>query len=61
MFKKIVIKQAHISIHIVDQHRNIQSFTESSSVSPRQQQAAYDSVFHELDQTQHHLWYSSWH
>ena len=26
-----------------------------------QQQAAYDSVFHQLDQTQHHLWYSSWH
>jgi len=37
-----------------------QMFTESSSASLVRQQAAYDSVFHQLDQTQHHLWYSSW-
>jgi len=36
-------------------------FTESSWVSLARQQAACDCVFHQLDQTQHHLWYSSWH
>jgi len=36
-------------------------FTESSSASPQPQQAAYDSEFHQLEQTQHQLWYSSWH
>ena len=51
--------EINASFHTVDQHRHIQMFTESSWVSPRQQQA--DSVFHQLDQTQHHLWYSSWH
>jgi len=36
-------------------------FTESSRVSAELQRAACDSVFHQLDHTQHHLWYSSWH
>ena len=36
-------------------------FTESSWAFLLQWQAAYDSVFHQLDQRQHHLRYSSWH
>jgi len=30
-------------------------------VSPVQQQAAYDSVFHQLQQAQHRFWQSTWH
>ena len=30
-------------------------------MSPVQQQAAYDSVFHQLQQAQHHFWQSTWH
>ena len=37
------------------------SFTEPSWVSPVQQQASYDSVFHQLQQAQHHCWQSTWH
>ena len=36
-------------------------FTEARSVSPVQQLDADESVFHQLDQTQHHLWYSTCH
>jgi len=36
-------------------------FTESSRASVEPQQAASDSEFHQLDETHHHLWYSSWH
>ena len=30
-------------------------------MSPVQQQASYDSVFHQLQQAQHHCWQSTWH
>ena len=42
-------------------HRSQYVFTEASWVSQVQQLAAYDFVFHQLDQTQHHLWYSTCH
>ena len=42
-------------------HKAQYGFTEASSMAPVQQLAAYDSVFHQLDQTQHHLWYSTCH
>ena len=35
-------------------------FTESSRAT-LEQQAASDCEFHQLDETHHHLWYSSWH
>ena len=42
-------------------HKSQCVLTDASWVSPVQQLAAYDSVFHQLDQTQHHLWYSTCH
>ena len=45
----------------LDDDHTVCVFTKASSVSPVQQLAAYDSVFHQLDQTQHHLWYSTCH
>jgi len=43
------------------QYESQYAFTEASLESPVQQLAAYDSVFHQLDQTQHHMWYSTCH
>ena len=46
---------------VIIQYESQYAFTEESSESPVQQLAANDSVFHQLDQTQHHLWYSTSH
>ena len=49
----------HSKLQIFKSNSSENSFTEPSRVSPVQQQASYDSVFHQLQQAQHHCWQST--
>ena len=59
------LQSAHYKLSYVDDvdddHKSQYVFTKASSVSPVQKLAARESVFRQLDQTQHHLWYSTCH